>query len=200
MRWWTSAFALEVLIPQQARYDQPRTEQFYRDVRERLMAVGSIESVSWAANQPLWAKLYRRVSLEGQVQQHGTSSILTLMNIVDAGYFRTLGVPLRQGRDFALQDRADSRAVAIINDTMAAKYWPGQDPIGRHIQFDGEPAAREIVGVVTGTRDGIAAVRTERQRRCSCDRGVPDARSRVRACLLPACAPGEPHRSGGLVA
>lgn len=147
-----SKVAVLSVNPQQARYDQPRTEQFYRDVRDRLSAVRGVESVSWAANQPLWAKLYRRVSLEGQAQQDGTSAVLTLMNIVDVGYFNTLGVRLGGGRDFGPEDRRESRPVAIINDTMAAKHWPGQDPIGRRVHFDGEPTPREIVGVVETTK------------------------------------------------
>jgi predicted permease len=138
--------------PQQARYDQPRTEQFYRDVRERLSAVPGIESVSWSANAPLWAKQYRRTSLEGQAQQDGTTTVLALVNTVDIGYFKTLGVALRGGRDFSAADRRETRPIAIINETMAAKYWPGQDPVGRRVQFEGESAAREIVGIVETTK------------------------------------------------
>jgi predicted permease len=100
----------------------------------------------------LWAKVYRRVSLEGQAQQDGTTAVLTLVNTVDIDYFRTLGVALRRGRDFGAGDRRETRPVAIINDTMAAKYWPGQDPLGRRVQFDGEPTPREIVGIVETTK------------------------------------------------
>jgi putative ABC transport system permease protein len=137
---------------QQARYEQPRTEQFYRDVRENLSAMTGIESVSWAANAPLWAKQYRRVSLQGQVQQDGTTSVLTLVNTVDVDYFKTLAVAVRGGRDFTAEDRRETRPVTIINDTMAAKYWSGQDPVGRRVLFEGEPAPREIVGVVGTTK------------------------------------------------
>jgi len=121
-------------------------------VRERLSAMQGIESVSWAANAPLWAKLYRRMSLEGQAQQDGTTSVLALVNTVDLGYFKTLGVALRRGRDFTPAIARETRPVAIINDTMAAKYWPGHDPLGRLVQFDGEPAPREIVGIVATTK------------------------------------------------
>ncbi len=138
--------------PQQAAYDKPRTEQFYRDVRERLAEVDGVESVTWAVNAPLWAKDYRRVSLEGQAQQDGTTAVLTLTNTVDLDYFKTLGVPLRRGRDFTAADRVDARPVAIINDTMAEKYWPGQDPIGRRVRLDRETEPREIVGIVKTTK------------------------------------------------
>jgi hypothetical protein len=80
--------------------------------------VPGVESVSWASNAPLWAQLYRRVTLGGQVQQDGTTSVLTLVNTVDLDYFKTLGVALRRGRDFSLSDRREGRAITIVNDTV----------------------------------------------------------------------------------
>jgi predicted permease len=147
-----SKLAVLSINPQQARYDRGRTEQFYRDVRERLATVQGIESTSWATNMPLWAKLYRRASFEGQALPDGTSSVLTLVNTIDAEYFKTLGVALRRGREFQTTDRRDTRAVAIINETMAAKYFAGQDPLGRRVQFEGDPTPREIVGVAATTK------------------------------------------------
>ena len=148
------AHRLAVLMvnPQQARYDRPRTEQFYRNVRERLATMRGIEAVSWATNLPLWAKQYRRVSFEGQALPDGTTAVLTLVNSVDVDYFKTLGIAVREGRDFGTRDREDAPPVAIVNQTMASKYWPGQDPIGRRIQLEGDPAPREIVGVVETTK------------------------------------------------
>jgi putative ABC transport system permease protein len=148
-----SKLAVLMVTPQQARYDRARTEQFYRDVRQRLSAVNGIESTSWATNLPLWAKQYRRLSIDSRAQQRdNASAVLTLVNTVDIGYFNTLGVAIKRGREFDATDRVDTRPVAIVNDTMAAKHWPGQNAVGRHIQFDDEQAPREIVGVVATTK------------------------------------------------
>jgi predicted permease len=181
-----SKVAVLAVNPQQARYDRARTEQFYRDVRERLSLVPGVESVSWAANAPLWAKQYRRVSLDGQAQQDGTTSVLTLVNTVDVGYFRTLGVALRRGRDVEPADRREARAVAIVNDTMAAKYWPGQDPLGRRVQFEGEPTAREIVGIVKTTKYQTLG---EAPQSCMF---VPLAQNYVESMMLYVRAAGDP--------
>jgi predicted permease len=70
------------------------------------------------------------------------------VNTVDTGYFATLDVPVRAGRDFTRGDGAGTLPVAIVNDTMAAKYWPNQDPIGRRMRFDSDTTARQIVGIV----------------------------------------------------
>src|SRR5438093_4461320 len=92
--------------PGQVRYEQTRGEQFYRMVRERISALPGVAGVSWAANQPLWASMYRRVVIEGREPRDASETILTLVNTVDTGYFATLDVPVRAGRDFTRGDGA----------------------------------------------------------------------------------------------
>ena len=134
--------------PGQAGYGQPRAEQFYRSARERVATIPGVASVSWAANQPLWASVYRRLIVEGREPQEKSDAMLTLAHTVDVGYFSTIGVALRAGRDFVAADRAGTVSVAIVNETMATRYWPDQDPIGRRFRFDTDTQPREIVGVV----------------------------------------------------
>jgi putative ABC transport system permease protein len=71
--------------------------------------------------------------------------------VVTPGYFGAMGIPLRRGRDFDATDLASGRGVAIVDEVLAQKYWPGQDPIGKRVgygQIDGQPRWFEIVGVV----------------------------------------------------
>ena len=64
-------------------------------------------------------------------------------------YFQTMGIPLLRGRDFGPQDTSEAPGVAIINEAMARRFWPGQDPIGRQVTFGvGNRPSFEIVGVV----------------------------------------------------
>jgi putative ABC transport system permease protein len=144
--------AVLAVNPGQAGFDAPRIDQFYRDVRDRLAAVGGIEKVSWSTNMPLWAYLYRGVVIDGQEQRTRRQATLTLVATVDLDYFATLGLRVRRGRDFSDADRAGTRPVAIVNETMASRYWPGQDPIGRRVRFDNDATAREIIGVVPTTK------------------------------------------------
>jgi putative ABC transport system permease protein len=67
-------------------------------------------------------------------------------------WFRTLGIPMLRGRDFTDAEGRDSSAVAIVNETMAKKYWPNQDPIGRRFRFEGEPPDSWFT-VIGTTRD-----------------------------------------------
>jgi predicted permease len=74
------------------------------------------------------------------------------LNPVSPGYFATLGMPLLAGRDFDERDRTDSSPVAVVNEAFAARFWPGQDAIGKRIGGIGEPEDAEVIGVVGNAR------------------------------------------------
>lgn len=130
----------------QAGYDRARTEQFRRQVRESLSATPGIERVSWASNLPLFARPSQSLIIEGH-DAADDAPIMTIVNAVDVDYFTTVGVALRKGRDFSETDREDSPLVVIVNETLAARYWPNVDPVGRRFRISGEKTPREIVGV-----------------------------------------------------
>lgn len=132
----------------QGGYDDVRGRQFARDVRDRVARVPGIAAVSWSTNLPLWANQYRRVSIEGREPAKQSDLPLALVTTVDLDYFKVLGLGVTRGRDFSDADRDGSMAVAIINERMAERYWPNQDPIGRTFRFDTGPIARHVVGVV----------------------------------------------------
>src|ERR1700722_895908 len=74
---------------------------------------------------------------------------LAFVRIVSDGYLRAMGVPLRAGRDFTEADLPSSQHVVLVNETLARRNWPGQDPIGQVMQIDGD---RTVVGVVGDVR------------------------------------------------
>jgi putative ABC transport system permease protein len=72
---------------------------------------------------------------------------------VTAGYFDAMGMTVLQGRVFTPEDRADSPPVAIVNDTMARRYWPGVSPVGRRVRFNGDGSVwMEVVGVIADVK------------------------------------------------
>ena len=70
-----------------------------------------------------------------QEQRKKSDAISAVVNTIDLDYFSTLGVQVVAGRDFSQDDRDISTPVAIINDTMAAEYWPNQNPLGRRLEL-----------------------------------------------------------------
>jgi hypothetical protein len=89
-----------------------------------------------------------RVIPEGVQLPAGTEAVSVMSDTVSDGYFRTLGVPLVEGREFAVTDGADSPRVVIVNELFARKYYPNQDAIGKRLRLNSvEGPFAEIVGV-----------------------------------------------------
>jgi predicted permease len=144
----TKHLGIFMLYPGQVGYDKSRTEQFYKQVRDRVSNIPGISSLSWASNMPLWGRKETGLLLEDQEQRKKSDAISAVVNTIDLDYFSTLGIHIVSGRDFTQDDRDISTPVAIINDTMAAQYWPNQDALGKRLQLPQGKSFLEIVGVV----------------------------------------------------
>jgi predicted permease len=140
--------ALMLVSPGQQGYDLEHSAQFFRAVSTSVSALPGVKSVSWSQNLPLFGAGSRSVYIEGKEQDKQFAGVLTLANSVDVGYFETAGVALTKGRAFTDADRAGSVPVAVINDAMARRFWPNEDPIGRRFRFYTEKEYRQVVGVV----------------------------------------------------
>jgi len=143
----TDHLAVFMLNPGQVGYDRPRTENFYREVRSRMSSQPGIASVSWASNLPLWGRAASGIVIEGKDEQRKSESLTSVLNTVDTGYFSTTGIAIVGGRDFTDDDRQASLPVAIVNQAMAARYWPDREAIGKRFHLGGESQYRQIVGI-----------------------------------------------------
>jgi putative ABC transport system permease protein len=143
----TDHVALMLVSPGQAGYDPDHAQQFFQTIRSQVDAMPGVRLASWAVNLPLFGGFSQSVFIEGHEQDTQMAGILTLTNAVDAGYFATMGIPIVEGRAFTDADRDGSVPVAVINDTMARKYWPNQSAIGKRFRFYVEHDYRQVVGV-----------------------------------------------------
>lgn len=137
--------ALFMLYPGQSGYDRTRTEEFYKTVREKMAALPGIRSASWASNLPLFGRAEAGVEIEGLEQRKKSEAISSVINTIDLDYFSTFGIALVRGRDFTQDDRDTAVHVAIINDTMANRYWPNQDPLGKRLRL---PHGRDFLLII----------------------------------------------------
>ncbi|PYT04268.1 MAG: permease, partial [Acidobacteria bacterium] len=130
-------------------YNQAQQRAFNQQIEERLAALPGVRSVSATSFVPVSNGGMRSgVSIEGYQAQPGEDTELN-MSTIALNYFQTMGIPLLQGRDFNAQDAESAQKVAIINDAMAQRYWPDQNPITKRISFSGPNGPfTEIVGVV----------------------------------------------------
>jgi len=133
-----------------ARYAQPeRQAQFFRQLLERVKADPQVQSASVTSFLPLSGGL-RMVFFcaEGRACQGIGKDPTIAVRQVSSDYFETVHTPLLGGRVFSEQDIAGGLPVAIVNETTAKRYWPGQSAIGKHIANSRDMIQREIVGVV----------------------------------------------------
>ncbi len=128
-------------------YDEARGRQFHKMVVDHLKTVPGVASVALAAAAPLTPAFQRTVFPEGRETAGNNSGVLVFTNNIVPGYFDTIRMPLLRGRDFDDNDRQESVKVVIVNDTMAKKFWPNEDALGKRFKFFGDTDYRIIVGI-----------------------------------------------------
>ncbi|MGC4050404.1 MAG: ABC transporter permease [Paludibaculum sp.] len=129
--------------------------ELYHRLQEKLQAEPGIQAVAAANTLPLVAnRAYSmRFNVPGSPLIHPDSLPAAELRIVSPGYFQTLGIPIKAGREFTERDVNDS--VVIINETTARRFWPGEDPVGRKFitgPWGPKPSYSTIVGVAGDVR------------------------------------------------
>jgi predicted permease len=121
-----------------AGYDEARARDFEDELVDRLAAVPGVRSAAFERTMPFGYRGYSSapVAVEGYNTLPEEQPTLDY-NEVGPGYLSTMGIPLLSGREFNRSDNETSPPVAIVNHTMAAKYWPGRDPVGSRLQLKG---------------------------------------------------------------
>jgi predicted permease len=138
----------------QLGYDEGRGANFFRAVKERAQSTPGVASASFAMSTPMgYYNAATHVWKEGQRSLPVNEALSVGYNSVDEDYFRTLQIPILRGRAFTKQDAASSLRVAIVNETMAKRFWPDEDPVGHHFSYE-KPDAPEVavIGVAKNGR------------------------------------------------
>ncbi len=125
--------------------DPGQAEPMLYELRDRIATLPGVENAALAQTGPFRAPLPRTIFPEGI--DEGDRGLMVPVNTVVPEYFATLGVPIVRGRTFSAADRGDAMPVAIVNQTMAEHYWPGQDAIGKRFRFFGSDVPITVVGV-----------------------------------------------------
>jgi len=134
-----------------AEYDEPPSWiRFYRELPQRLEALPGVQGVSAVNRLPIsGGDSHGDFTIEGRPFPLGQNPTASYRRVLP-NYFRLMGIPLRQGREFGERDTGEAESIVIINETMARRYWPQGDAIGQRIKVglpENEPWLT-IVGVV----------------------------------------------------
>jgi predicted permease len=152
----TERILLASFTPTLARYDEARTELFYTRLKERVRAIPGVTSVGMSSVMPL-NQDYRDplfIVPDGSQLPPDTENVIVLSSRIDEGYLGTMSIPLTAGRGIQAGDTASTPRVVLVNEAMAARYWPGQSAIGKRVRLanrEGQPWA-EVVGVTANNK------------------------------------------------
>ena len=146
--------AFFVGLPPGSYPDEDRQALFFQNAIEKLKALPGVTHASAASTLPAadGGNTRSPAAVEGRPLPAVSERTIALRSTTSPGFFEVLGIPVKQGRDFTWQDRPGPPSVVIINETMAKKFFPGENPIGRRLITGIASIPREIVGVVGDVR------------------------------------------------
>jgi len=140
--------------PSEIGYRTSQTREFYETLLMRVRSMPGVESATTASTAPMgYYNNADDLVIDGYSTPLGQPGPGSLYVVVSSQYLQTFRIPLLRGREFTDADHATAPYVAILNETMAHKYWPNQDPIGRTFKLATDPAhAITVVGVAADAR------------------------------------------------
>ncbi|MGE0887196.1 MAG: ABC transporter permease [Blastocatellales bacterium] len=143
---------MSLSLPDFKYSEAPQRANFYKQLIHDVSALPGVQSAGAVSVLPLSGQgSSGSFTIEGRDVPRGQSSPHGARWAATPDYFKTMGIPIIRGRYFEERDTADGKQVVIIDQALAAKYWPNEDPLGKRMVFEGtrdNPNWREIVGIV----------------------------------------------------
>lgn len=145
------------IAPSTKKYPDPRSRgRFYTNVLDHLRSLPGVESVGMVMNLPLTgSSMNRGFHGEGRPEPKPDENVTMDYQVVSPGYFSALEIPIKRGRGLSEADSETSERVIVINQAMARRYWPTEDPIGKRMaigESSKDTSWRTIVGIVGDIR------------------------------------------------
>jgi hypothetical protein len=155
----------DLLLSQRHAAPAPR-DAYLTQLLDSIATLPGVQHVAVLTDRPLDGGSTETFNVEGHADPTARTGHPADFNIVSAGYFATIGTAIARGREFDAHDDTNGMPVAIVNDTMARRFWPDGDPIGKRIRFyyDKDPQRwLTIVGVASDVRQQGLSVDTRAQ-------------------------------------
>ena len=149
-----SLLTMKITLPP-ARYDtQFKKAAFYQQVVQKAQALPGTRGAAIATTLPMCDQwMGTTVQATGRPEVILNERPIAVLESITPGYFRTLAIDMKRGRDFTTQDNPDAPPAVIVNETLARTFWPeypaGPDPIGQHVLIGNDEHPMEIVGITS---------------------------------------------------
>ena len=136
---------------------------FYAALRDRVAGLPGVERFGFVSKSPFSAGALGMIfHVDGDDSRPTQPTLVANVRAATPGYFAAVGLPLRRGRDFGVDDRPEAPKVAIVDETLARRYWPDGNAVGKRVKLGNDGAWCEIVGVVASIRDDDLGADAER--------------------------------------
>ncbi|HEY6305129.1 MAG TPA: ABC transporter permease [Candidatus Angelobacter sp.] len=152
-----NVLTMNVSLPPVKYADAQKQIAFFDELLRHVSTLPGVRSAAVSAALPIQPKRITPVLPEGEPEVPLAQRPFIIVEATSPGLLETLRVPLRAGRAFTDADNAPAPKVIIVNETLARRYWPHQNAVGKHILIGRQPAPAEIVGVAADTNNsGLA--------------------------------------------
>ncbi len=153
----SNVVTMQIALPR-SRYDTDlKRATFFKKLVDSVETIPGVRAATAAASLPTGKAILAPLQVAGHPMMKEGERPRGIWQGISPSYFRTLGIPLRRGREFTEHDNADAPWVAIINEKMARRFWPeyplGQDPVGQRLVFGGTAVSAEIVGIAADVHE-----------------------------------------------
>ena len=156
----TNLLTMKLVLPAAKYKDDPARAAFYSELLDRIRILPGVESVAAVNYLPLGGSNSSDVFLiEGLPAPPPGQEFVGRYRVCTPDYFQTMGIPVLKGRAFTEQDKADAPPVVIVNETLAQRFWPNQDPINKRMRFTGPLEKNpwiQVVGVVKDVKHDLS--------------------------------------------
>ncbi len=149
-----NVLALRLSLPA-AKYAKPENiTAFFQSASERILSLPGVEGVATTYSLPMStvAFAWEPITIEGYIPKAAQDVIISNVRIVSPSYFRTMRLPLVKGRYFDERDKKGEPETVIVDEALAQRFWPNEDPIGRRLQRGKSGVWRTVVGVISDAK------------------------------------------------
>src|SRR6185503_3782223 len=144
---------LDITLREAACLDPARQAPFFQDAADTLTSLPGVASAAGMSWLPFTIGSATSFQVVGRSLPPAGQDLGANVRFVTPGLFRTLGIPLKEGRDFTKEDGPQRPDVVVVSEALAREIWPGESPLGKRLHMEwGRPIEAEVVGVVGDIR------------------------------------------------
>jgi putative ABC transport system permease protein len=157
-----NVFTMDISLPTVKYANKAQQTAFFDELLRKVSVLPGVRNAAISASLPLTPRRITPILPEGQPEVPLGQRPFTIVEAVSPDWFQTMSVPITMGRPFNASDNLEAPRVVIINQALAHRYWPNENPVGKHIVVGRQPSS-EVVGVAEGVKNNGLAVDSQPQ-------------------------------------